>query len=564
MLQDIDPQFLHCTERYKQLRQLERYLEGTQYEELTGWYDETSNAPLRERAPCVIYPLPKAAVNQAVRFAIGEGKFPRLKVEEVEAADALTPELVLSKDDADQLTSSIDDLVLRGRLKSMFRTTMRRGLSARTGVTILSVREGRFHFEHPHAKDCVATFKNDDPDSDVLSLVWSYQFDQVERGDDGKPVSQRYAFRRDYDEINVTEYEDAKVETGKLIVWVVKNQRPHGLGYCPVDWTRNMPQECGSSLDGVSLYDGLLDELDALNYSLSKRHMGLEILGTPQPYETGVDDGDGPGATGRTAAPQPKDVRARGYSNPSADARRSVAARRSGAQYVWSYSGEGVKVGLVETTGKAFEVTSAHVNDIRSRLLEAMDVILLDPTTVAGKGDMSAKALSLMYAPLLALVDELREWWWEQSLNNILSMMLRAVAALGEGILVKGAKRLVEILKRRTIKVDGVDVWIPPTITPLWGEYFAPSAEEVKTNVDTATAAADGGLVSKSTAARFVANHFAVADIEAEQEQVDEEKAKAVEDAQAMMPAQPGQPQPGKQPFGAKPHGNQPKPQPGK
>lgn len=542
MLQDIDPQFLSETERYRRLARLERYFAGTQYDDRPDWYSTKDDVPARERRPCVIYPLPRAAVNQAVRFAIGEGKFPRLTVDEVDADDAFAPEFALSDEQAKELTEALENIARRSNLRSECRTMMRRGLSTGTAVVALSVREGRFEFEHPSAKDCIPTFVNGDPDGKVESLIWSYQYDEIERGDDGHPVCKRYAFRRDYDAVSVTEYAPAPIEVGKKIEWTVTESKPHGLGFCPIVWCRNLPDECGSAIDGAAIFDGLLDEIDALNFALSKRHQGIEVLGTPQPYEIGVQDGDGPGMAGRTAAPQPKDSRAPTYSSGAQRAARTRAARKTGPDQLWSYQGIDVELGLVETTGKAFEVASAHVNDIRARLLEAMDVILLDPTTVAGKGDMSAKALALMYAPMLALVDELREWWWEHALRPLLDMMLQAVSVLGPSVLVKGAAKLAATLKKRTVVIDGAEHWEPPTIEPLWGEYFAPSAEEITQAVTAATAAKTGGLIAAETASRFVANFFGVTEIEPELEAVEEEQAAATEEALKTAQATGGQP----------------------
>jgi hypothetical protein len=410
---------------------------------------------------------------------------------------------------------------------------MRRGLAARTAVLVLSVKEGRFRFEHPHAKDCVPVFKDGDPALDVEELVWSYQYDAVEADEEGRPVSKRYQFRRDYSTTHVTEYEPALLEHGKRIEWRVLKQEPHGFTRCPVIWVRNLAEDCGDSIDGVSIYDGLLDEFDALNRSLSQRHQGLEILGTPQPYEVGVGSGDGPGPAGRTASPRPTESKAPKDTYSNARTAATQPARKTGAAHMWSYGGSDVELGLLETTGKAFEVATAHVNDIRSRVLEAMNVILLDPTAVAGKGDMSAKALSLMYAPMLALVDEIREWWWERCIGRVLEMMLEIVATLPPGsVLVRGGDRVAALLAgRRVALLDGTEQWFAPLIQPLWGEYFAPSAEEAKQTVETAAMAKEKGLVSGESATRYIANHFSIDSVEDEVAAAEEEKVAAQEAA---------------------------------
>lgn len=541
-IQDVDPQYYCDTQRYAELARLAAYFDGSQYDlrpDLRDWTDDS--VPMRDRRPTIVYPLPKAAVNQVVSFAVGEGKFPALKAEIEE--EPPHPSLAMSEDDAEAITASIADLVQTSRLASTVRDLMRRGCSARSACAIVSLREGLFSFELPHAKDCIPTFRNGDPSRGVDRLVWAYQFEDVEADEKGKPRSVRRFFRRDIDGESIVDYEPAEVRTGQPVEWRVSSVAPHGFGECPVVWTRNLSSGC-DSIDGVSIYDGLLDEVDALNRSLSQRHHGLEILGVPQPYETGVADGDGPRPAGRSAIAKPQDKRAPsaedfGYRSPKP---ATSSARKAGAAYMWSYGGEGVGLGLLETTGKAFEVASAHVADIRSRLLEAMNVILLDPTEVAGKGDMSAKALSLMYAPMLALVDEMREHWWAHCVRPLVEMMLRIAALLGPGaVLMRGGDKAQSILSRRNVVlVDGESRWFPPRITPLWGEYFGPSAEESKATVEAAAQAKEKGLVSAATATRYVANLFGVANVDEEVEAIEEEKAAALEEqAQVMAEADP-------------------------
>lgn len=530
MLQDVDPQYLCETPRYREMARLESYFDGSQYDcnpKLKPWTDDS--VPMRERRPDIVYPLPKAAVNQAVRFALGDGKFPKLRVEQSETEDEFAPELAVTLEESKALTKSIDDMASKSCLASATRTAMRRGLSARTACLTLSIRNGRFRFEHPSAKDCIPYFADGDPLSPVTGMTVVKQYDDIEADRQGRPQHKRKFFRRDYTDTHIIEFQPAEVFPGKRIDWIERERIAHDLGECPVIWVPNMAFAGCEGIDGVSLFDGLLDEFDALNRALSQRHHALEILGVPQPWESGVKKGEEPGAVGRTAAPAPTEKRApSGYSSPS---EVQDGARKAGARHIWTYRGENAKAGLIETTGKAFEVVSRHIDDIRSRLLEAMDVILLDPTAVAGKGDMSAKALALMYAPMLALVDELREWWWEHCIRPAIEMMLRIVERRGSrGIHVKGARALESALQRRSVAVeDGTRIFVPPAISPLWGAYFAQSAEEAKSETDTASAAKKAGLITQKTATSYVASTFGIADVDAELEELEEDVEKAAE-----------------------------------
>jgi hypothetical protein len=182
--------------------------------------------------------------------------------------------------------------------------------------------------------------------------------------------------------------------------------------------------------------------------------------------------------------------------------RMSSPARKSAPDRIDSYKSPEVKLGIIETTGAAFDAASKHVLDIRARILEAIDVILLDPTTVAGKGDVSAKALALMYAPLLALVDELRDCWWASGLQPILSMMLRITATMGgKGLYVPGAMKAAKILSRFFMKPEGAEapIWCCPKLCPTWGAYFALPKPEPKDAVDIASKAKEAKLITPAT-----------------------------------------------------------------
>lgn len=543
----IAPEFHHLSSRYRALDMAQRYYESKQYEHKPDWYEGRERStgaevPLRERAPCVIEPLPRSAVNQAVRFAVGEGKFPELKVAEVEPEDAIAPSLAISKDDAQMLSRALAHLIRVGRLKPAVMRAMRRGLSSGTAVLVLSVKNGRISVEHPHARDCIPTFENNDPDQPVVAMTWVYQYDAEEPDKDGRPTCRRRFFRRDYTESEIIEYQPVDADFGKAIKWEVASTSPHKLGFCPVIWVRNLPEDGCDSIDGVSLYAGLYPQLDALNFSVSQRHMGLETLGVPQPYVTGNEDNDGPAATGRSATPDPANALAKVPRDPYSGSRRATRdAIRWGSKYLWRWRSKDAQFGLVETTGKAFEVASKHVAEIRARLLQAMSVVLMDANESVGKGDMSAKALALLFAPLLALVDELREHWWCHCIEPLLTMSLRIVGAVGaERMSLPIGNRIAPILRGRMMRFEGEerDRWVPPEITPLWGAYFSPSAAEIDTWTRAVSAAKGESLISHETAVRAVAADFGVSDVEAELEAMDDD---AHEGAEAVL-VQPQEP----------------------
>lgn len=524
---------IETTPRARCLGRLRDYYAGRQYKGRPDfWTGKTNNGPpvpVRERAPCVIYPLPRAIVQQAARFTFGEGRFPRVCVEPIEADDAPGPGLALSEDEAGALEELVSAIIDQARLRAGMRTALKGGLTVGTGVTILSVRKGRFRAEYPRAEHCWPTFVPEG-DGEVESLVWCYRFNKLVMERDGQLVERAHFFRRDITATEYVVYQDALIEGGKEIRWVrdEEQSRAHGLGFCPVVWTRNLCEEFDGSVDGEGIYDGLFDEFDALNLALSQRHRGINYWGSPQPWETGVADGEGPAATARTAGSQRKRKDDGGYSAPSGG---GEPARAIAVDDIWRYENPETKVGLLETTGKAFEAATKHVDDIRGRILEAVNVVMHDPSALTSKGELSGKALALLFAPLLGLVDELRDCWWPHGLRAVLEMALRMIAVLvpAKTIFLPRVGEVAQILQRFRVQVEGRELWHPPPLTPIWGRYFSPSEAEVKASVEAATAAVDGGFITKKTGAAYVADDFGVRDVEAEVEEAEEHSLEAAE-----------------------------------
>ena len=504
------PDLIHTTARYRSLDKLLAYYESRQYENRPDWWTgDPGNGeivPLRERRPCIIYPLPKAAVHQLVRFTIGTEAWPTLKVE-----DERVPEMI-----RERVAKSISDVIAHCKIKPAIRALMARALAARTAVAVFGLRAGKLRIDTPRAQDCVPVFEGDDPCQPVKSLTWVYQYDREVEEPSGI-VCKKFWFRRDIDEIAVVEYEPEEVRIGSVPVWRVAKETQHGFGFCPVLWIRNMPEVADGSIDGVSIYEDQFDQFDALNFALSQRNRGIYFFGTPQPYETGVAEDDGPEAEGRKGRSKggPKGFSA-GGSAPLGQV--AAAARRMAPDYMWSYRDPNVSVALVETTGRAYEVTSKHVDDIRSRILESIGVVLVNANNIltgSNGAELSGRFLELAYAPMLAHVDDLRDACWWDNILDVISMVMRIVATVDLGqsrLRIPAVAEMQDLFRQFFVNSE----WIPPTLTPLWGSSFSLTAEETQKQVAAADAAHKAQLISQETAVRYVAPAFGVQDIRAE------------------------------------------------
>lgn len=538
-------ELIQQTARYQALDKLEQYYESRQYANRPDWWTgkTASNgvAPLRERRPCVIYPLPKAATHQIVRFMVGVEAWPTLKIEDERVPD----------DQREDVAKIIGDLIKACKLRSAVRAVMCRALSARTGVAVFGMRGGRLQIDTPSAKDCIVEFEDNDPSRPVKSLIWIYQVTrEVEDPKLGRFTSVRMWWRRDITADEVIDYEEAPVPVSSAIRvdWKVKTTTRHGLGFCPVLWLRNLgAATSGGSIDGVSIYEDQFDGFDALNFALSQRNRGVYFYGTPQPVETGVEEDDGPEAEGHQAAPVARGPA--GFSGVGGEApfgQSAQAARRMAPDYIWSYRSDKASVTLVETTGKWFDVTTKHVEDIRARVLEAIGVVLVNANALlVGQGrELSGRFLELAYAPMLAHIDELRDACWWDHIESMISMMMRVLATVDLTTSSVNIPRIADVqVLLRAFGATGA--WMPPAMTPLWGPSFSLTAEETKAQVEAADAAKRAGLICRETAARFIAPAFGVQDVDGEIEEADEDAEEAEAAAPQASPNDPATPQGG-------------------
>jgi hypothetical protein len=521
----MKPEEICKAPRYRALEALTAYHESTQYRGRPDWWSgKKSNGevvPLRERAPCIVYPLPKAAVDQLTRFCFGVDKWPGIRIDDERIGEGDRPEAA----------TTLEALVEQCGIRPAIRALMSRGLSAGTACGVLGIRRGKVTIDIPRAQDCLPVFEDDDPSGAVQSLTWCYQFQKTVDGDNG-PEQRLHWFRRDIDAASVTQFHDVLVEPNVDPVWVIDPTRTtvHGFGFCPVLWLRNMPDCAHGDIDGASIYGNLLAEFDALNFALSQRHRGIHYFGTPQRYETGVGEDEEPADMGRNAHDLPGYTAGKASAGPHGSTAPKV--RRLAPDGVWSYKSPEADVGLVETTGKAFEVTSLHVEDIRSRVLESMGVVLINQSNIlggatGGSKEMSGRFLRLAFGPMLNLIDELRESCWWPHLQSLIAMVLRIVASRADGEVTAPCAKDVAALGAKLLTTDA-----PIALTAMWGDSFELSPDEAKMAAEAASKALVGKLISEETASRYVASPFGVSDVVAERKAID---AKTEADAAAAL-----------------------------
>lgn len=497
------PENIRYSSRSRALATLCAIYAGKQYEGRADWWTGTvdqngagERQPLSKRKPCRIYKLAGAAVRQVVRFLLGEERWPSLNVK---PTDGKGGEPAVSQDESEAIQQWLDNAVKLCGVKTHQRALATHTIASGTGLSLIYVKRGLFAFDTPRAQDCWPRFAGDDPSGEPRELVQCYEFDREVDDGTGRPKTARFLFRRQWLPGAVWTYEPVKVHgPHDRISWGEPTPTESGLSFLPAIWVRNAEAQ-SAGIDGTSLFAGSETDIEALDFTCSQRYRGIAYLGAPQPYETGVSD------------PQPK---------------------HAGPEEFWSYEGDKVNVGLIETSGKSYEVATKHVGDIRSELLEQWGVVLTNMTDTVGRvgtgNEMSGRFLEMAHAPLLALISEYRDTWWQNAMCPMFQMLLRICCEMdGQGLLIPGSDRVAKICQRFFTDIDGAPTWVGPIIEPTWGRYFSPGDAEIKSLVEAAAAAKDAKLIASDTATRAVAADFGVADIDLEIAKLEDEAAKA-------------------------------------
>lgn len=441
-----------------ELLELERYVDGTQYAGLKDWFDD---APIWERAPCIVYPSARNAIDANIDMLLGDGRHPKLTTRPDEDETGLGVE-GLGEDDS----ASIDRFVRAAMNEALFwvigREAFRHAQIARSSATLWSVRAGRLCGKVMRARWCAPEFEPDE--ATVSRLVVEYPYVENVRTAHGVRAEARM-FRRVIDaQADTTYYPQPLTREGAAPVaaWQPDPQRTaiHGLGFCPVVWYPHMrgPTAEGA-IDGVALHEGVLDEIKAHDYALSQRHRAALYAGDPQWTETGVDDGHNPAPAGPPAGPNPGfggvwsapkagDKPTGAYRTPTA----KQGGRRKGVGSVWTYPDAGTRVELHTLPGDALKAVTDNADALRAMLCESMAVVFLDAETVKFAATLSGKAMEALRRRQLDRCNQYRDDFGEHWIRPSAAMLLRIarqVGARGDGaLLTPGVAKALPILAR--------------------------------------------------------------------------------------------------------------------
>lgn len=544
------------TPRYRELDYLERYVKCTQYEGRPGYFED-ADVPVRERRPCVNYPIVRRAIKSNVDLVLGEGRFPVITSHTSEDDSELDGNLGLSVDDSELLDGFVRHVVRQARVKNAARQMLADAQACRTSVAIGCVEAGKLKIRTVKAKWCTRDTDPEDPSKTTrLEVRYPYlerYYDSARRCWTERAKLYRRVVDSTSDNVWSALCPDNPDDEPK---WILNRQksREHGLGFCPVVWYKNLPDtECADNDDGLAIHEELFDNIDALNFSLSQRHRAAFVNGNPTTVETGVEADYNQAPAGRAAqiiqGPQGTWEAGKDPVLGYAKGARTHKKRR-GTGVAWRYENKDAKVSLLTLPGDALKPLEEDAQDLVTKLAEAMNVVFINLGAGRHAAEFSGKALQVLYKPQIAACDLVRDDFGENCLLRLVDMMLRIAFVVDRkrkgSVYVPGIAKVRGILARfeqdRETSEGGAVAkdWFPPHLDLVWGPYFEPDPEEENLIITGAALAKEKGIITRQKAVERVASIFNIEDVAEFTEELEREAQENMEQEQELMHAMNG------------------------
>lgn len=481
-----------ASRRCSQLAMLDAYGRSTQYEDrrydwdgkMTGYGEQADISPgwyvpLKLRKPKARLDLPKLINKRLSAFTLGSERWPEIRVD----GDSEAEDYLKAMAEAAKLPAKM----LEAREKGGACGTAVVSFKFTAGAPRVLIHEAR----NVHVLRWV------DKDERIIGAVlkaYGYQRQVWDRAT-GKPKQVTLYYARYWDETCEIVWDPIPEPYAKRGDWstsVTSYRVDHEFGECPVYWVQNLPES--EHEDGLSDFEGLCDQFDEINETLSSTAKGTKANVDPT-LVIKDDPGNNPGMVRKGSG--------------------NAIYSKGGADYL-------------ELGGGAVEAGLLVVDRLAQMCLDLAGVVVADPKDLASKAQ-SAAALKIMYQPMIATCDVLRSQYGEL-IQRLLLGMLRAarkinatpagpIQTTADGYRIQEKPQI--ILPPRFETVEGVTAKherVPGTsehVTLKWPPYFAATSADIEIDVKAATAA-KGQLIAAKTAVKFTARHFGVTDVEQE------------------------------------------------
>ena len=461
-------------DRAHRLEVLRRVLDGTIYDVLPHQFHDERNpvgeyVPLRSRRPSVRYGLCKLVVDDSVSFLFGEGRFPA-----VECADKPTQ-------------AHLQDVLADARAMDVFSAAAQAG-STGSACILFRVLHGRVFLDGLPTWCLTPEWEPDAPDT-LRAVHEAYQVTGATLRAAGYAVpdpmlASWHWFRRSWTAMEETWFVPQPADLPRT-----RRQRAapvpapvrddarsvrHGLGFVPLVWVRNLPG--GTEPDGACTFRAAVETGIEIDYQLSQAGRGLKYSSDPTLL----------------------------IKEPAAAESGEIVRSASDALVV---SKEG-DAKLLEINGTAAAAVIEYVRALREMALESVHGNRASADRLGAA--QSGRAMELLYAPLLNLVDKLRSSYG-RALLDVARMVTRASALYP--LAVEGGRV--------------PDLSAAGRLTLRWPPYFPPTHGDAQAEAATLALLRREGLLSRDTAVHRVAATHDIGDPQGELAKIAQDEAAA-------------------------------------
>jgi hypothetical protein len=365
-------------------------------------------------------------------------------------------------DDA-RTRSVLGDIARDGGLN---RTMLEAALRGSVGsvAVLLRVLGGRIFFRVLPSLYLAPVWRAEAPD-ELQSVTETYKVPGaalVAQGYDIEDPLAEFWFQRVWDSDAETWFVPSKVADGRPTQIDDGRSVRHALGFVPIVWIRNLPG--GDDIDGACSFRAAVETGIEIDYQLSQAGRGLKYSSDPTLLirEPAATDGQ--------------------------------IVRGAGNALVVSDKGDAK---LLEIGGTAAAAVIDYVRFLRELALEGVHGNRASAERLSAP--QSGRALELMNQGLIWLADNLRVSYGG-ALLQLATMIVRASAIY-------------------PLRVNGELIAPLPAVARLglrWPRWYPPDAADRQSDAATLTALVGGGLLSRETAVKSIADVYDIDDLAAE------------------------------------------------
>ena len=468
--------------RVHDLLVLNAVLDGTLYDGLQfEFHQETQlrkKIMMSDRAPCVRSALCSTIVDDTIAFLFGEQRFPKVDLGDPET------------------TARMAKLLASAHVESVMQDVARFGS---VGSTALQVRviKGALDFVRLETTYLLPEWDPDRP-GHLLKVTERRKIprDEVIRMGYAIPLqvkSDTFWWQRIWDGSGETWFTPTPCGDPEFALAqmppVIDQDRStlHNLGVCPVVWIKNLPARDPNAIDGACTFRRAVETEIEIDYQMSQGARALRY----------------------SADPTLVIVKDKDKNSSLAQGGEEIAM---GADEALIVSGDAK---MLEISGGASKAVVDFAAALREMALEAVHGNRSSPENM--RGAVSAVALRMHWAPVILLVDRLRQTY---------GAGLLAIVAI-----------VRDCVARFEVHVDGAimpDFSNAPAATLVWPDYFPPTDLDRTSQASALGSLLNSGLISRETAAGRIADAYGIEDAGAELLRIQADEAAAAQRALAI------------------------------